>query len=680
MAVAPFSRKQWASQSLRVTAKEMSIVGSRGKNNAIAERFSRYKMAAEEGSSERKKTAVETQTLRRGNLSVLKKQWEQPAALACTPTPNTQSQAQVHLQSQAPQSHPAQPEAQVPSPGQPHPCSEPRPGSEPKPDMEGGPQTDADSPVSEKPSIPLTSLKMMFEKGENVANKVTRETGRSGGNQGTTDNMEHLLGDRADAGLLESTTLRDRMALYQAAVSKQEVMSTSISSDQLDSDLRGKQKENVPPGPDSEPNSRKGSTSDSNAGSGTGTSVSSSQREPAQAKIPRGFRLPVQESCVSCLKTVYPLERLVANQQVYHTTCFRCSHCNTKLSLGNYASLHSHVYCKPHFCQLFKAKGNYDEGFGLRPHKELWETRGEAGEGPAPAKSPTPLEQLTSPTVEESPIAKVNILTASLETLGQGSAEKAERPAETRRLKITWPPRSEAEEGAPGTSPGSEGEASKPARAKWPPEEESPSWNETPETSRLCRSASLKERSMPFSLASPNSNPTPPPKRTSPPCDWPSMDDRQASPEPQSMELQPSSQSPDGATPTNDSSLDIQSGSEEEGGDPRLEEEDQEALGGEPEQEPEGEGEGEEMEGEEEEMEGREEAGEEEEEEEGEEEELSSLDHQATSSSPEPVGETVTALSQDVGFWDGEEAREEERDEVSVEDMIKRNRYYDEED
>ena len=35
-------------------------------------------------------------------------------------------------------------------------------------------------------------------------------------------------------------------------------------SDQLDSDLRGKQKENVPPGPDSEPNSRKGSTSDSN--------------------------------------------------------------------------------------------------------------------------------------------------------------------------------------------------------------------------------------------------------------------------------------------------------------------------------------------------------------------------------------------------------------------------------
>ncbi|PWS22123.1 hypothetical protein DKP78_20030, partial [Enterococcus faecium] len=48
-----------------------------------------------------------------------------------------------------------------------------------------------------------------------------------------------------------------------------------------------------------------------------------------------------------CQKTVYPLERLVANQQVYHNTCFRCAHCNTKLSLGNYASLHSNVYCKP---------------------------------------------------------------------------------------------------------------------------------------------------------------------------------------------------------------------------------------------------------------------------------------------------------------------------------------------
>lgn len=40
--VAPFSRRQWASQSLRVTAKEMSIISARGKKTAIAERFSKY--------------------------------------------------------------------------------------------------------------------------------------------------------------------------------------------------------------------------------------------------------------------------------------------------------------------------------------------------------------------------------------------------------------------------------------------------------------------------------------------------------------------------------------------------------------------------------------------------------------------------------------------------------------
>uniref|UniRef100_A0A3Q4NBB1 Uncharacterized protein n=1 Tax=Neolamprologus brichardi TaxID=32507 RepID=A0A3Q4NBB1_NEOBR len=54
--VAPFGRRQWASQSLRVTAKELSIVSARGKNTAIAERFSKYQMAAEEGSIEKKKT------------------------------------------------------------------------------------------------------------------------------------------------------------------------------------------------------------------------------------------------------------------------------------------------------------------------------------------------------------------------------------------------------------------------------------------------------------------------------------------------------------------------------------------------------------------------------------------------------------------------------------------------
>ncbi|XP_006810520.1 LIM domain-containing protein 2-like [Neolamprologus brichardi] len=79
-----------------------------------------------------------------------------------------------------------------------------------------------------------------------------------------------------------------------------------------------------------------------------------------------------KEVCTSCLKTVYPMEKLVANNLVFHSACFCCRHCNAKLSLGTFASLQGEFYCKPHFKQLFKSKGNYDEGFGREQHKQLW--------------------------------------------------------------------------------------------------------------------------------------------------------------------------------------------------------------------------------------------------------------------------------------------------------------------
>ncbi|KAM6976969.1 LIM domain and actin-binding protein 1a [Aplochiton taeniatus] len=610
MAVAPFGRRQWASQSLRVTAKEMSIVSTRGKNNAIAERFSKYQMAAEEGNSERKKAVLEpsSPSLRSGNLRVLKKRWEHQ------PPPSSSTQAHTPRSAGPEADPPARTEAGTPAA------------------MEGNPRRESEAlgaasaqvPPAEKPTVPLNSLKMMFEKGENLAHQVTREPARSGGSSCITENMESLNGD---GGVVDTTPLRDRVALYQAAISKQEVLlTTSVSSDQLDSDLRGygcKQKENVPPfsheGPDSEPNSRKNSTSDSNVGSSPVASASS------QSKTSRNFRLPVRESCVSCLKTVYPLERLVANQQVYHNTCFRCFHCNTKLSLGNYASLHSHVYCKPHFCQLFKAKGNYDEGFGLRPHKELWEAKGEAQTQGLEAQakkpqSPGPAAQLTSPTVEESPLAKVNVLTATMETLGQGSPEKAERPTETRRLKISWPPRAEeeAEAGAGNRPCGAEDSAvAKPVRPKWPPEEETPSPVMSPdqsaedsELSSLRRTGSLKERSLAFSLAGQAASPASQAVQSPPPLpDWQTSNDRQASPEPRSVEMQLDGQSPESITPTDDICVDIHTSSGEEEDEPRKE---------------------------------------------------------------------VRLTRQENP--DNEEAAVEEEEPVSVEDMIKRNRYYDEDD
>jgi hypothetical protein len=77
--------------------------------------------------------------------------------------------------------------------------------------------------------------------------------------------------------------------------------------------------------------------------------------------------------CHVCAKTVYPMEQVVVEEQKMHKSCFRCAHCNGVLSLGKYAALEGKYYCKPHFKQLFALKGNYNEGFGTRPHREKWQ-------------------------------------------------------------------------------------------------------------------------------------------------------------------------------------------------------------------------------------------------------------------------------------------------------------------
>lgn len=720
---APFSRRQWASQSLRVTAKELTIVSARGKNTAIAERFSKYQMAAEEGNAEKKKKAVTEPLPSTLSLSVLKKRWEQqqqqeqqqPSSYRAQPQACIPAKPQTHVgQPTGPKRRPTspienqsnalktttlsqdqdtEPETQVHSETNQLQSAQPEDltNMEEKPsrDSEGqeGAAAAAEVPDSEKPSVPLNSLKMMFEKGENLTDKVSREQ-TSRGNSTNTANMDQLLGD---GSLAESTPLRDRMALYQAAISKQEVTPTSVSSDQLDS-FCGKQKENVPPctldlsqSPESEPNGRKGFTSETN-GSANGSPASSNQRDSSQAKTPKSFRPPVRETCVSCEKTVYPLERLVANQHVYHSSCFRCSHCNTKLSLANYASLHNNVYCKPHFCQLFKAKGNYDEGFGHRPHKELWESKGESCEtspqsntqtkpktqSPVPASAQA--SDLDSPSVEDSPLAKVNVLMATMEALGQGSSEKSDKPTETRRLKISWPPRTELGDTPGRSASAEEGSAGKPIRAKWPPEEDSlSSPPEQPrETPCLRRTSSLKERSMPFTLA--GQAPAPEARKQSPP---PPVDDRQLSPEPSNMELQHDGTWTDSQTPTEDSCVDVHtsSGEEEQEGEMKAENmvenhftrEDEDT----PDEQPEEEEEEEKME--------------EEEEEDGGvlEEEMPPLKQEETPADiPSPEGEVeASRSSQDVGFWDSEEVEDKEEEAVlTVEEMIKRNRYYEDEE
>lgn len=76
--------------------------------------------------------------------------------------------------------------------------------------------------------------------------------------------------------------------------------------------------------------------------------------------------------CQVCTKSVYPMERLEVDGVVFHKICLKCETCKRTLSLGNYAALQGKYYCKPHLQQLFKLKGNYDEGFGREQRKADW--------------------------------------------------------------------------------------------------------------------------------------------------------------------------------------------------------------------------------------------------------------------------------------------------------------------
>ncbi|KAG9260406.1 LIM domain and actin-binding protein 1-like [Astyanax mexicanus] len=550
METGPFSRKQWASQSLRITARELSLVGGRGKNNAIAERFSKYQKAAEEA-SDKKKTPIESvpPTLRSGNLSVLKKRWEHdkaapqlsvaPASAASRPEPPAESRPPARTGAFVRQGSLRQPLTRWQRPVQikeEKEAAEMEKKQEKKQEMSVEVEQEEAGPVSpttpcsplEKPSVPLNSLKKMFEKGEGRVR------------QNSTEEMDIRPADRGLVTLERTKSLRDRMAKYQLAVSKQETR-TPPSSQSNQSESEGSpsttdHKENVPPSvrrqavnsisPESTSTKTNGVLGDAASPS---TDVSSPENSDTP-KLARGqkFRFTVRESCVGCLKTVYPLEKLVANQQTYHNTCFRCAHCSTKLSLANYASLHGTIYCKPHFNQLFKSKGNYDEGFGHRPHKELWTPRADEDETeesekpekpkfvmpePTPVKSNperTPISNQNS-IVEESPLAKVTDIAASLETKTQLSSP-VEQPSpasvETKRLRIAWPPPLDGESNPKGTPSSSiesgRGGSVRSFRSKWPPEGEGQSSMESSERvelKNLRRSSSLKERSRPFSVA-----------------------------------------------------------------------------------------------------------------------------------------------------------------------------------
>lgn len=691
MESAPFSRRSWATQSLRVTAKELSLSG-RGKNNAIAERFSKYQRAAEESNAEKKKASESAApSLRSANLSALKKRWEQAGSLDQAKPSHVPPASQSSIRRRPPAlSRPTPvaedcPPAKSPGPlspqgDQPTASRVQKPAAAPK-TSQGEEQRGMDKdelthserpgkleeqvPTSprasyEKPRVPLNNLKMKFERGEDAMGKGGRTTLRST----SSEDMDQHGGPSVSDRVLESTSMKEKMAKYQAAVSKQGPTRSGLTAEV--------------PAPKTSVNQRHVPAPECNGETGE------------QPKASRKFCPPVRETCIACLKTVYPLERLVVLQHVYHKNCFRCVHCSTKLSLGSYASLHGNVYCNAHFKQLFKAKGNYDEGFGHRPHKELWEPRADGDEGEAAVKpkeqeapaavtrpaettsesiSESVSEKQPPPTDETSPQVKVTDLTALLETRVQthvSSGEKlqsTERPAETRRLRVAWPPPAgEGQSGTAALSPVTEGAPSgRPWRAKWPPEDEVPSTfqsSDRAELKSLRRSSSLKERIRPFTVAAkPSAAVSQAPREPRRPLK--SLIDWRASFE----EKNPS------AEPPKENKPELQQVKRQEKKEPTKPQTPSETISeedAEPERQDKRDGQAERGEAAADKMA-------------AEEGSLRSISPDISPSPSPPLQPKQNRASQDVGFWE-EDKEGSDAEGLSAEDIIKRNRYYEEEE
>ncbi|NXN90607.1 XIRP2 protein, partial [Bombycilla garrulus] len=195
--------------------------------------------------------------------------------------------------------------------------------------------------------------------------------------------------------------------------------------------------------------------------------VHSDRETTISAKEVKKQQIQENETCKLCQQRVYPMECLVADKQNFHKSCFRCHHCGSQLSLGNYASLHGNIYCKPHFKQLFKSRGNYDEGFGHKQHKELWNSKDQ-------------LSSINNTQAEETnPINSVPVDPKSITEVDKDLYSGTEgvypdildnnlkKSTERGKLKMIWPP---STDDATSKKTFSTEESAKVNKSKWPPE------------------------------------------------------------------------------------------------------------------------------------------------------------------------------------------------------------------
>lgn len=121
------------------------------------------------------------------------------------------------------------------------------------------------------------------------------------------------------------------------------------------------------------------------------------------------------------------------------------------------------MYCKPHYKQLFKSKGNYDEGFGQKPHKELWNNKNQ--QNPV-TKSPSPEKKVMDSRYST---AQTTLVTRDYDA--SKSVDESKKP--TSKISVVWPPQADS----PKKSFTIE-EKLKLIKPPWPPKEGSDQENE----------------------------------------------------------------------------------------------------------------------------------------------------------------------------------------------------------
>lgn len=105
-------------------------------------------------------------------------------------------------------------------------------------------------------------------------------------------------------------------------------------------------------------------------------------------------------------------------------------------SIHNYSSLYGEFYCISHYQQLFKQKGNYDEGFGHKQHKDHWLQKNRGIDEPDSLSSAKTTKANLNPS-DGSRESSAGVFVKKPTVREQGCNSGADVKG---KLRISWPP------------------------------------------------------------------------------------------------------------------------------------------------------------------------------------------------------------------------------------------------